>query len=182
MAHLLEHMNFKGTPSHRKIDDELSSRGGQANATTAYDRTNYFETFPASTANLEWALGMEADRMTHSFIAKKDLDTEMTVVRNEFENGENSPPRVLRERVLETPHLWHNYGHPTIGAAADIEGVPIDRLQKFYHTYYQPDNATLIVTGKFDRKPALAYIEKVRGAMPKPTRILPNIYTAEPAQ
>jgi zinc protease len=182
MAHLLEHMNFKGTPTHPKIMDELSSRGARANATTAYDRTNYFETLPATTANLEWALGMEADRMTHSLIAKKDLDTEMTVVRNEFEMGENAPANVLRERVLETAYLWHNYGHPTIGARADIEGVPIERLQKFYHTYYQPDNAALIVTGKFDQKPTLAYIEKVFGAIPKPTRILPNLYTTEPPQ
>ena len=182
MAHLLEHMNFKGTPSHLKIMDELSSRGARANATTAYDRTNYFETLPATTANLEWALGMEADRMTHSFIAKKDLDTEMTVVRNEFESGENNPGRVLRERVLETAYLWHNYGHPTIGARADIEGVPIERLQKFYHTYYQPDNATLILAGKFDRKATLAYIEHSFGAIPKPTRVLPNVYTVEPPQ
>jgi zinc protease len=182
MAHLLEHMNFKGTPTHPKIMDELSSRGAHANATTAYDRTNYFETLPATTANLEWALGMEADRMTHSLIAKKDLDTEMTVVRNEFEAGENSPANVLRERVLETAYLWHNYGHPTIGARADIEGVPIERLQKFYHTYYQPDNAALIVTGKFDQKATLAYIEKVFGVIPKPTRILPNLYTTEPPQ
>ena len=182
MAHLLEHMNFKGTPAHLKIMDELSSRGARANATTAYDRTNYFETLPATTANLEWALGLEADRMTHSFIAKKDLDTEMTVVRNEFEMGENNPAHVLSERVLETAYLWHNYGHPTIGARADIEGVPIERLQKFYHTYYQPDNATLIVTGKFDQKATLAYIEKVFGVIPKPTRILPNLYTAEPPQ
>jgi len=182
MAHLLEHMNFKGTPTHPKIMDELSSRGARANATTAYDRTNYFETLPATTANLEWALGMEADRMTHSLIAKKDLDTEMTVVRNELEAGENSPANVLRERVLETAYLWHNYGHPTIGARADIEGVPIERLQKFYHTYYQPDNAALIVTGKFDQKATLAYIEKVFGVIPKPTRILPNLYTTEPPQ
>jgi zinc protease len=182
MAHLLEHMNFKGTPSHPKIMDELSSRGGRANATTAYDRTNYFETLPATVANLQWALGMEADRMTHSFIAKKDLDTEMTVVRNEFESGENNPATVLRERVLETAYLWHNYGHPTIGARADIEGVPIERLQKFYHTYYQPDNAALIVTGKFDPKATLSYIEKVFGAIPKPTRVLPNLYTVEPPQ
>jgi zinc protease len=182
MAHLLEHMNFKGTPTHPKIMDELSSRGARANATTSYDRTNYFETMPASSANLEWALGMEADRMTHSNIAKKDLDTEMTVVRNEFESGENNPALVLRERVLETAYLWHNYGHPTIGARADIEGVPIERLQKFYHTYYQPDNATLIVTGKFDQKPTLSYIEKVFGAIPKPARVLPNPYTVEPPQ
>jgi zinc protease len=182
MAHLLEHMNFKGTPSHPKIMDELSSRGARANATTAYDRTNYFETLPATTANLEWALGMEADRMTHSLIAKKDLDTEMTVVRNEFENGENNPARVLHDRVLETAYLWHNYGHPTIGARADIEGVPIERLQKFYHTYYQPDNATLIVAGKFEPKATLAYIAKVFGVIPKPTRVLPSFYTAEPPQ
>ena len=182
MAHMLEHMNFKGTPTHPKIMDELSSRGAHANATTAYDRTNYFETLPATASNLEWALGMEADRMTHSLIAKKDLDSEMTVVRNEFEAGENSPANVLRERVLETAYLWHNYGHPTIGARADIEGVPIERLQKFYHAYYQPDNAALIVTGKFDQKATLAYIEKVFGAIPRPARVLPNLYTAEPTQ
>jgi zinc protease len=182
MAHMLEHMNFKGTPTHPKIMDELSSRGAHANATTAYDRTNYFETLPATRANLEWALGMEADRMTHSLIAKKDLDTEMTVVRNEFEAGENNPARVLRERVLETAYLWHNYGHPTIGSRADIEGVPVERLQKFYHTYYQPDNAALIVTGKFDPKATLAYIEKVFGVIPRPARVLPNLYTAEPPQ
>jgi zinc protease len=182
MAHMLEHMNFKGTPTHPKIMDELSSRGAHTNATTSYDRTNYFETLPATAANLEWALGMEADRMTHSLIAKKDLDSEMTVVRNEFEMGENSPAKVLHERVLETAYLWHNYGHPTIGARADIEGVPIERLRKFYHTYYQPDNAALIVTGKFDQKATLAYIEKVFGVIPKPTRVLQNLYTSEPPQ
>src|ERR1700735_5904311 len=182
MAHLLEHMNFKGTPTHPKIMDELSSRGANANATTAYDRTNYFETLPATPGNLEWALGFEADRMTHSLIAKKDLDTEMTVVRNEFEMGENNPAHVLSERVLETAYLWHNYGHPTIGARADIEGVPIERLQKFYHTYYQPDNAALIVTGKFDQQATLKYIEKVFGAIPKPTRVLPKFYTEEAPQ
>lgn len=182
MAHLLEHMNFKGTPSHLHIYAELSGHGASANASTSYDRTNYFETLPASTANLEWALGLEADRMTHSFIAKKDLDSEMTVVRNEFEKGENDPGHVLQERVLETAYLWHNYGHPTIGARADIEGVPINRLQAFYRTYYQPDNAALIVTGKFDQKATLHLIERVFGAIPKPTRLLPAVYTAEPTQ
>jgi zinc protease len=182
MAHLLEHLMFKGTPTHPKIPDELTSRGAQANASTAEDRTNYFETVPASPANLEWAIALEADRMTHSFIAQKDLDSEMTVVRNEFERGENDPTRILRERVLETAYLWHNYGHPTIGARADIEHVPIKRLQAFYHTYYQPDDATLIVTGKFDATHALQFIEKTFGAIPRPTRILPNLYTEEPTQ
>jgi zinc protease len=182
MAHLLEHMNFKGTPRHPHIPDEISSHGASANATTADDRTNYFETFPATQANLEWALGLEADRMVHSYIAKKDLDSEMTVVRNEYERGENSPANILRERVLETAYLWHNYGHPTIGARSDIENVPITHLQNFYHTYYQPDNAVLIVTGKFDEAPTLAYIQRVFGAIPKPTRVLPDPYTVEPPQ
>jgi zinc protease len=182
MAHLLEHLMFKGTPTHRKIPDELTSHGAEANATTAEDRTNYFETLPATAANLQWALALEADRMTHSFIAQSDLDSEMTVVRNEFERGENDPTRILRERVLETAYLWHNYGHPTIGARADIEHVPIKHLQAFYHTYYQPDDATLIVTGKFDAPEALHFIEKTFGAIPKPTRALPNLYTEEPTQ
>jgi zinc protease len=182
MAHLLEHMNFKGTPLHPHIPQEISSHGASANATTSYDRTNFFETFPATPENLDWALGLEADRMLHSFIAKKDLDSEMTVVRNEFERGENSPNRILEERVLETAFLWHNYGHPTIGARADIEGVPIKRLQDFYHLYYQPDNATLIVAGNFDQARTLKSIERLYGAIPKPTRILPNLYTTEPPQ
>ena len=182
MAHLLEHLNFKGTPRHPKIPDEIASHGASANATTADDRTNYFETFPATPANVEWALGLEADRMLHSYISKKDLDSEMTVVRNEFERGENSPANILRERVLETAYLWHNYGHPTIGSRSDIENVPIKHLQDFYHSYYQPDNAVLIVAGKFDEAQTLAYIQRVFGAIPKPTRVLPDPYTVEPTQ
>ncbi|HEY1898415.1 MAG TPA: pitrilysin family protein [Steroidobacteraceae bacterium] len=182
MAHLLEHLSFKGTPRNPNIPDEIASHGASANATTADDRTNYFETFPATQANLEWALGLEADRMVHSFIAKKDLDSEMTVVRNEYERGENSPVNILRERVLETAYLWHNYGHPTIGARSDIENVPITRLQKFYHTYYQPDNAVLIVAGNLDEVKTLAYIQRVFGVIPRPTRVLPDLYTVEPTQ
>ncbi len=131
MAHLLEHLMFKGTPKHPNIPQDLTSHGGRANGTTWYDRTNYYETFPASEENLNWALELEADRMVHSFIAKKDLDSEMTVVRNEFEEGENDPESVLSQRVLSTAYLWHNYGKDTIGARADIENVPIERLQAF---------------------------------------------------
>src|SRR5262245_23872420 len=104
MAHLLEHMVFKGTPKHSNIPKELQDHGSRPNGTTSYDRTNYFETFQATDANLEWALDLEADRMVNSFIAKKDLDSEMTVVRNEFEAGENSPLNVLRERVISTAY------------------------------------------------------------------------------
>ena len=182
MAHLLEHLMFKGTPTHRNIPDELSLHGAKVNGSTTTDRTNYYEIFSASNENLNWALSLEADRMVNSFIAKKDLDTEMTVVRNEMENGENDPARILQERVLETAFVWHNYSHPTIGARSDVENVPIERLQAFYHTYYQPDNAVLVVAGKFDEAKTLALIQQKFGPIARPSRSLPNFYTAEPVQ
>src|ERR1041384_3636364 len=91
MAHLLEHMVFKGATKHTNIPEELSSHGARPNGSTWFDRTNYFETFAATDENLKWALDLESDRMVNSFIAKKDLNTEMTVVRNEYELGENDP-------------------------------------------------------------------------------------------
>ncbi len=186
MAHLLEHLVFKGTPSHPNIMQELTERGASPNGTTWYDRTNYFETFPASDENLVWALELEADRMVNSFIAKKDLDSEMTVVRNEFEIGENSPSGVLMERVLSTAYLWHNYGKSTIGAKADLENVPIERLQHFYRRYYQPDNAMLVVAGKFDPVATLALIQRTFGVIPRPERVgameLWPTYTLDPTQ
>jgi zinc protease len=182
MAHLLEHLQFKGSKNHTNIYQELTSRGARTNASTWFERTNYYETLPASDDNVRWALGLEADRMLNSFIAQKDLDSEMTVVRNEFERGENDPGSVLEERVLSTAYLWHNYGHSTIGARSDIEHVPIDRLQAFYHRYYQPDNAVLLVAGKFDEPKTLAAAQDTFGAIPAAGRQLPRIYTQEPVQ
>ena len=182
MAHLLEHLVFKGTPKHPNIAQELTEHGSRPNGTTWTDRTNYFETFAATDANLEWALDLESDRMVNSFIAKKDLDSEMTVVRNEFEAGENSPFGVLLQRTMATAYLWHNYGKTTIGARSDIENVPIDRLQAFYKRYYQPDNAVLLVAGRFDEPKTLALIHKYFSPIPRPTRVLDRIYTVEPTQ
>ena len=182
MAHLLEHMLFKGSKNHPQINQELTSHGARSNASTWYDRTNYFETLQASDANLKWALEMEADRMVNSFVRKSDLDTEMTVVRNEFEMGENDPDSILQERVLSTAFLWHNYGKSTIGAKADLEHVPIDRLQAFYRTYYQPDNAVLLIAGRFDEAKTLALVNRIFGAIPKPKRTMPALYTLDPAQ
>lgn len=182
MAHLLEHLVFKGTPNHPDIPQELTEHGARPNGTTWYDRTNYFETFSASEENLRWALDMEADRMINSYIAKEDLDSEMTVVRNEFEMGENNPSSILMERVLSTAYLWHNYGKSTIGARADIENVPIERLQAFYRKYYQPDNAHLVVAGKIDEEQTLEMIKEYFGPIPAPERKLFETYTREPIQ
>jgi zinc protease len=183
MAHLLEHLVFKGTPKYPfNIMKELEDRGANFNGTTFTDRTNYFETLSATEENLRWTLEMEADRMVNSFIAQKDLDTEMTVVRNEFESGENSPIRVLWQRIMAAAYDWHNYGKSTIGARADIENVPIERLQAFYRTYYQPDNAVLLVAGKFDVEKTLAMIQEYYGVIPRPERALPVFYTRDPVQ
>ncbi|MGQ9897639.1 MAG: M16 family metallopeptidase [Acidobacteriota bacterium] len=182
MAHLLEHLVFKGTPRHPDIPKELSEHGARPNGTTWFDRTNYFETFQATEDNLRWALDLEADRMVNSFIAKKDLDSEMTVVRNEFESGENSPYQVLLQRTQAVAYDWHNYGNATIGARADIENVPIERLQAFYRKYYQPDNAVLLVAGKFDEEKTLKMIHEYFSPIPKPTRLLEPTYTVEPTQ
>lgn len=182
MAHLLEHMVFKGTPKHPNIPQELTAHGARPNGTTWYDRTNYFETFAANEENLRWALDLESDRMINSYIAKKDLESEFSVVRNEFESGENDPGSVLMERVMSTAYLWHNYGKSTIGSREDIERVPIENLQAFYKKYYQPDNAVLIVAGKFDEAKTLKMVNEYFGGIPKPTRALSPTYTVEPTQ
>jgi zinc protease len=182
MAHLLEHLIFKGTPTHRTVWAEFSKRGLRANGSTWVDRTNYFASFSANDDNLRWYLGWQADAMVNSFIARKDLDTEMTVVRNEMEMGENDPGRILFEKTLAAMFQWHNYGKSTIGARSDVENVDIGRLQAFYRLYYQPDNATLIVSGKFDPARVMGWIEQSFGRIPKPKRTLPRLYTIDPVQ
>lgn len=182
MAHLLEHMLFKGTPTHPDVPKVLQDRGAQFNGTTWVDRTNYYETLPASDENLEFAIALEADRMVNSFIKAEDLASEMTVVRNEFERGENSPTRVLMQRMTAAAYEWHNYGRSTIGNRSDIERVPVPKLRSFYRRHYQPDNAMLVVAGKFDEKKALEMIQKHFGSIPRPDRQIDRTYTEEPAQ
>jgi zinc protease len=182
MAHLLEHLLFKGSPNHPKVWAEFTRRGLAANGSTWFDRTNYTASFSSNDDNLRWYLGWQADSMTHSYIARRDLDTEMTVVRNEMEMGENSPDRILFSKTLATMYQWHNYGKDTIGARADVENVDIPRLQAFYRKYYQPDNATLIVSGKFPRDKVLPWVAQTYGVIKKPTRVLPKLYTLDAVQ
>jgi len=182
MAHLLEHMVFRGSTKHTDIPQELTAHGSRPNGTTSWDRTNYFETFAATEENLRWALDLESDRMVNSFIKKEHLDSEMTVVRNEYEGSENQPIGVLFKRVLAVIFDWHNYAKTPIGARSDIEGVPIERLRAFYRTYYQPDNAILLVAGKMDEAATLKLVNEYFGPIPRPTRVLPEQHTIEPTQ
>ena len=183
MAHLLEHMLFKGTPSVPSVFAELGRRGMQFNGNTSYDRTTYFETFTASQPSLDWVLKMEAERMTRSTFSKPELDSEMTVVRNEYESGENQPQSVLWKRMAAVAFDWHNYGKPTIGARSDIENVPFEQLRAFYRMYYQPDNAVLTIAGKFDAdRDARDRSPGTSARFRRPTRALPKLYTVEPVQ
>ena len=182
MAHLLEHMLFKGTPNMPNALAEFSKRGLQANGTTSADRTNYYASFSSNPQTLAWYLSWQADAMINASIRREDLDTEMTVVRNEMENGENNAARILIQRMLGVSYEWHNYGKTTIGARSDVENVDIPKLREFYKTYYQPDNAVLVIAGKFDPEAALKDIVQSFGGIPKATRKLPPEYTVEPAQ
>jgi zinc protease len=182
MAHLLEHMVFKQTKAGRDMIKELTDHGANFNGTTSDDRTNYFETVTATDENLRWAIGLEADRMVNMRIEKALLDTEMTVVRNEFEAGENNPANILYQRVLGAAYTAHNYGKSTIGNRSDIENVPIERLAAFYRNYYQPDDAVLTIAGKFDESKTLAWVAESFAAIPRPQRTLDKTYTVEPAQ
>lgn len=184
-THLLEHMLFKGTPTYNKkngtqIAAVLQKQGAVYNADTWFDRTRYYEMLPSD--QLELAVHLEADRMRNSFIADEDRQSEMTVVRNEMERGENEPARILDERVWAMAFREHPYHHPTIGWRSDVEGVPTAQLKEFYDTYYHPNNATAIVVGDFDEQTALDLIAKHFGSIPSSPKPIPPMYTTEPAQ
>jgi zinc protease len=182
MAHLLEHMNIKNTPTHKGIKKLLSDRGAAWNATTGFDQTWYYETLPGTDENLEFAVRLEADRLVNTLFRHEDLASEMTVVRNEFEKNENDPSKVLGQRVLSAAYDWHNYAKVPIGNRSDIERIPIDRLEAFYHKHYRPENAMLILAGKFDEKKALEYTARYFGPLKNPAQKLDKTYTEEPAQ
>lgn len=182
MAHLLEHMVFKGTPKNPHIPKALQNHGANFNGTTNVDRTNYFETMTANDENLEFGIQLEADRLVNSLIRREDLMSEFSVVRSEFEQGENSAGRILNQRMMAAAFEWHNYGKSTIGNRTDIERVPVDNLREFYKKFYQPDNCMVVIAGKFDEAKALILLQKHFGSLPKPDRKLPTTYTEEPTQ
>ncbi|KFF02661.1 M16 family metallopeptidase [Flavobacterium reichenbachii] len=184
-THLLEHLMFKGTPTFNKksgttITDVLQNTGAQLNATTWYDRTNYFETLPSD--KIELAIQIEADRMRNSLLTKEDKDAEMTVVRNEFERGENNPDALLDKEIWASAYIAHPYHHSTIGWKSDIENAPIEVLKNFYNTYYWPDNATLTIIGDFRKDNVFELIEKYFGKITKAPKAMPQPYTEEPQQ
>ena len=184
-THLLEHLMFKGSRNFNKekgtaIWTELQNIGAQINATTWNDRTNYFEVVPSE--HIEKAIAIEADRMRFAFLRDEDRQPEMTVVRNEYERGENSPFDVLDKNIWATAYLAHPYHHSTIGWRSDIENISTERLQEFYHTYYWPNNATATIIGDFNKAEALALIKNYFGEHSASKNNIPEMYTEEPEQ
>ncbi len=183
-THLLEHLLFKGTPKYNKktvtIPSLLLNIGARMNASTWYDRTNYYETIPSD--YLELALDIEADRMRNSLLRPEDKAAEMTVVRNEFERGENNPNSLLSKEIWATAYMAHTYHHPTIGWRSDIENVPNEKLKEFYNTYYWPNNATLSIIGDFNKENVFELVDKYFGVIPKAPHEFPQPYTQEPEQ
>ncbi|RXM48392.1 pitrilysin family protein [Flavobacterium sp. YO12] len=184
-THLLEHLNFKGTPTFNKrkgtaIFSVLQNIGANMNATTWYDRTNYYETIPSD--QIEVAMHIEADRMRNSLLLKEDKDSEMTVVRNEFERAENNPNTALATEIMAAAYMAYPYHHATIGWRADIENMPMEALKKFYDTYYWPDNATLTIIGDFQKENVFKLVDKYFGKITKAPHSMPEPYTTEPVQ
>jgi zinc protease len=184
-THLLEHLMFKGTPEFNReagtqIAATLEAVGARFNATTWFDRTNYFETIPSD--ELDLAIRIEASRMRRSYVRDGDRIPEMTVVRNEFERGENSPFQVLYKETFAIAFREHPYHHPTIGWKSDIEGVSTERLKEFYDTFYHPNNATAIVIGDFEEAPILSLLQERFGPIPRFSKAIPRVYTEEPKQ
>ncbi len=184
-THLLEHLLFKGSVNFnadngRPIARVMERVGAAFNATTWLDRTNYYETLPVE--HLDLALAVEADRMRGALLRDQDLATELTVVRNELERGENDPFEVLLKESFATAYREHPYRHPTIGWRHDVEHATIATLRTFYDTFYYPDNATLVVVGAFDRKALLGRIAHHFGPLPRAGRPIPRVVTQESPQ
>ncbi len=184
-THLLEHLMFKGSPNFNRakgnsIDQFLESVGAQYNATTYLDRTNYYA--QVGSEHLEGYMAIESDRLRNLWLHEDDRRPEMTVVRNEFEIGENDPTQALDKEIFAAAFQAHPYHHSTIGWRSDIEKVSIEKLREFYDTFYWPDNATATIIGDFDPAAALALVKKYYGAYPKAPKPIPQVYTEEPEQ
>jgi len=184
-THLLEHLMFKGTPAFNRdkgnsVDQFLERVGAHFNATTWLDRTNYYATIGSE--HLEGYLAIEADRMRNLWLRESDRQPEMTVVRNEFEMGENHPIRALDKEITAVAYIAHPYRHSTIGWRSDIENVSIDKLREFYDIFYWPDNSTVTIIGDFEPDVALGLVRKYYGVHPRAPRPIPQPYTEEPVQ
>ena len=184
-THFLEHLMFKGTKRFNKktgtsVFNLLQRVGAEVNATTWFDRTNYYELLPKE--HLSLAIDVEADRMRGALVEPEALESERTVILNELDRGENEPTRKLYHAVWSAAFVAHPYHHPTIGWRSDVEHVTTEGLRHFYDTYYWPSNATVSVIGDFDPAEALQLIDDHFGGIAGAPDSVPRALTSEPRQ
>lgn len=182
MSHLLEHLVLRGTPTQPDIGDEFQRRGMNVKASTSADRTRYVASFAASHMDLAWYLGWHAEAMLYTGWRRADVDAVLPTLFAELEARENSPERVLRQKMRGAAFHWHRYGNDPMGTHADLANVRVDRLRGYQGEYYQPDNAVLTIAGRFDAALALSAIADTLGKLPRPRRNVPRDYSIEPLQ
>ena len=189
-AHLLEHLIFNkstehfgkanGLPTFQDVLYEAGADYASSNMTTGYDRMNGYSTLPAD--KLALAMRIEADRMQRALLLDSERQSEMSVVRNEYEIGENNPARALRKAVVAASITAHPYHWSVIGYRSDIEGVTTEKLREHYQAFFHPDNSEAILAGDFDVDAALALFDREFGGFPKAARPIPQVITVEPPQ
>jgi zinc protease len=189
-AHLLEHMifnksteNFGKAKGHRTFQEVLYEAGADftsTNMTTWNDRMNGYSTVPAG--QLDLAMRIEADRLARGLILDEERRSEMSVVRNEYEIGENDPANALDKAVVGAAIVAHPYHWDTIGYRSDIEGVSTAKLREHYRTFFWPGNAEAVLVGDFDPAAALSLFDRTFGALPRSPSPIPQVVTVEPPQ
>jgi zinc protease len=189
-AHLLEHMifnksteNFGRAKGHKTFQEVLYEAGadfGSTNMTTWNDRMNGYSTLPSE--KLELAMKIEADRLGRGLILDSERQSEMSVVRNEYEIGENNPNNALWKAVVASAIQAHPYHWDTIGYRSDIEGVTTEKLREHYKNFFHPNNSEAILVGDFETEKALALFDREFGGFKRSEKPIPQVITVEPPQ
>lgn len=180
-AHLFEHLMFGGSAHVASYDEELQKVGGENNAFTNLDITNYYIQLPAD--NLETALWLESDRMNGLSFRQEVLDVQKNVVIEEFKQRYlNQPYGDMWLKLRPMAYTVHPYQWPTIGKEiSHIESFTMDDVKEFFYTYYRPNNAVLSIAGNVKKEEALKQVNKWFGDIPAGSPIVRN-YPDEPAQ
>ncbi len=182
IAHMLEHMNFKSSENLKagQFDEEVKSVGGVSNASTGFDYTHYF--IKSSTQNLNKSLSLFAELMQNLKLKDEEFQPERDVVTEERRwRTDNNPLGFLYFRMFNNAYIYHSYHWTPIGFMNDIRTWEIEDIRSFHKTFYQPQNAILVVTGDIEPKVAFAEAEKEFGKIKNTTEI-PKVKFVEPKQ
>jgi len=181
ISHFLEHLQFNSSKNYKKgeISRMVHERGGIDNAATWTDFTYYWDLL--SSENLEFAVKTLAEKIGNALLLQSEFQKERTVVLSELEGDENDPDTLLYEGVMAQAYVASGYHWPTIGFISDVRNIDRQQLVDYYHAYYHPNNATLVLVGDFNPDKALAIVKKYMGSLPAAT--LPRApYTTDPPQ